>query len=519
MHFLPALLMAWTALGMTNDDVDLPPKIPTPNGAGTPSEELGGVNPTELLDQVADALQDQTTEHLNTVLRDYEPQTSVVQALESDFKTIFDEFTTPQNKLERFTWSEWLTRMIAGRLKESTSNLLLKSLINMANTGEYTRESLQQTSLNFILSRVLEQDKLVWPTDLNVLQDFTDYYNYGSLHTMELTLGPNLWKDSDYPRVIGDRLVHYIPNLKTYSAPVKLLEALLGPQQDWWKFPAHELHLWKRLGGCESARTKLQELLDKVPLYNTLYKQQYVDETTTLRLHAQSQTLTKTWFYFACPLSVLIRSLNHGMTSLRRDGLDTSRDDFATSTFEFKTAMNTGTDWIPKDENINLHFTARGALMMALYLLSRLPRGKREYFKGERLVLMRFRLPLRWILTGYAEKTLRLWNRLYFEHSLASTAALYFDVASLATMQVYEYFHFHNTRLCNNWTPSWTVKQLSTYMEMYWSTCGEKNYYQCGHLTLPIPLKDLLDEDSKKTKTRKRTVTATEEDTPLAGLD
>ena len=204
---------------------------------------------------------------------------------------------------------------------------------------------------------------------------------------------------------------------------------------------------------------------------------------------------------------------------MRRDGLDSSMDAFATGTFELRTSMENGTDWIPKDENVNLHFTARGALMMALYLLSRLPRGKREYFKGERLVLMRFRLPLRWILTGYAEKTLRLWNRLYFEHSLASTAPIYFDMASLATMQVFEFFHFHNTRLCNNWTTSWTVKEISTYMELYWNTIGEKNYYMCGHLTLPIPLKDLLDEDSKKTKTRKRTVTATEEDTPLAGLD
>ena len=110
MHFLLALLMAWTALGMTHDDVDLPPKIPTPTGAGTPSEDLGAVTPRELAEKLADELQDLTTEQLRertgdgpvgTALLDYEPQTSVVQALESDFKTIFDEFTTPQNKLGR----------------------------------------------------------------------------------------------------------------------------------------------------------------------------------------------------------------------------------------------------------------------------------------------------------------------------------------------------------------------------------------------------------------------------------
>ena len=84
MHLLLALLMAWTALGMNYEDVDLPKKIPTPTGPATPpgDRDLEGVTPRELAEKIADELQDLTIEQLRdrtgdgpvgTALRDYEP--------------------------------------------------------------------------------------------------------------------------------------------------------------------------------------------------------------------------------------------------------------------------------------------------------------------------------------------------------------------------------------------------------------------------------------------------------------
>ena len=145
---------------------------------------------------------------------------------------------------------------------------------------------------------------------------------------------------------------------------------------------------------------------------------------------------------------------------------------------------------------------------MAMYIYSKLSRSKKMYFDDQPLVLMRFKLPLKWLLKGFTEKTLRLWNRLYFEHSLASTAPLHFDICSLASMQLYCFRHFDHNRLRNGWTSTWTIRQVGLYFDMYWRTVGEKHFYRCGHLTLPLPLKDMLEKDCKTTKKR----TADDED-------
>ena len=99
-------------------------------------------------------------------------------------------------------------------------------------------------------------------------------------------------KMTEFVKIIGDRLIVLQPDLKTYSAPIRLLEALIGTVADHWRLPAHELHLWRRLACCEKASTKLQELLSKVPLYKTLFTSQIpTDETTTLRIYSRGEYL------------------------------------------------------------------------------------------------------------------------------------------------------------------------------------------------------------------------------------
>ena len=509
LHFLAlALLMAFAALGME-----------TPNGGGsgtgtptgpatTVEGELGHVmTPPELAEAVQSELRGFTVEEMqaslgggpvSTSLEEFSPQTSHVTGLEHDWNSIFTEFATPATP--DFNWQTWLTRMAQGRLREATFNALHTTLVSMAN--HHPLELLKQTALNFLLSGALEQERITWPSDLNVLQDFTPHFNYGSLHTFDVTLGPNLWTDTDVPKVIGDRLIVLRPDLETYSAPIRLLEALIGTVADHGRLPAHELHLWRRLAGCERGQTKLQELLSKVPLYRTLFAAQTpTDETTTLRIFASHQTLTKTWFYYACPLAVLIRTFNAGLDHVVRHGLDRSTDDFEAATVEFKTA-HSSSDWVPPGENINFHFTARGALLMCMFIYTRLSRGKKAFFDSEPLVLMRFKIPLKWLVKGFTEQTLRLWNRLYFEHSLASTAPLHFDICSLATMQLFSFRHFDHRRLRNGWSSTWTMQQVGIYFDMHWRTVGEKHFYRCGHLTLPLPLRELLEKESR---TRKRT--------------
>ena len=506
LHFLLALLMG---LGLGMESVNGGSGTNTPTGPATVAGELGHVlTSPELAEAVQRELRDYTVEEMqaslgggpvSTSLEDFSPQTSHVTGLEHDWNSIFAEFATPATP--DFNWQTWLTRMCQGKLNDATFKTLHTELSKMA--VQYPLELLKQTSLNLLLSGAFGQEKITWPSDLNVLQDFTPHYNYGSLHTFDVTLGPNLWTDTDIPKVIGDRLIVLQPDLKTYSAPIRLLEALIGTVADHWRLPAHELHLWRRLAGCEPASTKLKELLSKVPLYKTLFTSQIpTDETTTLRIHSSLQSLTQTWFYYACPMAVLMRTFNSGLNHVLRHGLDKSTDDFEDATAEFCTAHDTSADWVPSGENLNFHYTARGALLMAMYIYSKLSRSKRMYFDDEPLVLMRFKLPLKWLIKGFTEKTLRLWNRLYFEHSLASTAPLHFDICSLATMQLFSFRHFDHCRLRNGWGSTWTTRQVGIYFDMYWRTIGEKHFYRCGHLTLPLPLKELLEKDSK---TRKRT--------------
>ena len=104
----------------------------------------------------------------------------------------------------------------------------------------------------------------------------------------------------------------------------------------------------------------------------------------------QDRSLTKTWFYWALPLSVLTRSVKSWLDGLQR-GLNGATSD--TAELEIKT-IHEGGDWIGDGDNINLHYTARGALLMALFVYSGLGRGTKRLFANESLVLCRFKLPL-----------------------------------------------------------------------------------------------------------------------------
>ena len=109
--------------------------------------------------------------------------------------------------------------------------------------------TLQQATADLVLSRALEETKISWPNDLNVMQNFGKNFHYGSLHAFELTLPPKMWKDTENYIEIADKFIHYNVNLDVYSAPRGLLEKLIGTMLDWHKLPAHELHLWRRISG------------------------------------------------------------------------------------------------------------------------------------------------------------------------------------------------------------------------------------------------------------------------------
>ena len=136
---------------------------------------------------------------------------------------------------------------------------------------------------------------------------------------------------------------------------------------------------------------------------------------------------------------------------------------------------------------------------MALFVYGSLGRNEKRHFANEQMVLMRFRLPMKFLLKGWADTTLRLWNRLYFEHSLHSVATLKLDVLALQTMQCFWFNHFTPTQ-----HRAWTMSQIHATQQMYLHVMKDYNFFESHHILLPIPLKQILerDEEAKKRRTR-----------------
>ena len=247
--------------------------------------------------------------------------------------------------------------------------------------------------------------------------------------------------------------------------------------------------------------TQLRQLLTHVPippLPNT--GRPGTEELEDYQL-MQDRSLTKTWFYWAMPLTVLTRSFTFSKHQFGQHFFGYHWDK---AEVELK-STNNGGDWTEEGENINLHFTARGALLMALFIYSGLSRSRKALFANEPLVLLRFKLPLRWVTAGFTQKTLRLWNRLYFEHSLASIVPVKLDVLALHTLRVFDFANFKHNKVKHNLSQRVTMAQLSATWNIYWKMTGEKNFYLNHHLPLPAPLKEVLEADSKSSKKRSLT--------------
>ncbi len=134
---------------------------------------------------------------------------------------------------------------------------------------------------------------------------------------------------------------------------------------------------------------------------------------------------------------------------------------------------------------------------MGLFTYSHLTRRRKPHFQNDRMVLLRFKLPLRTILAGHINKSLRLWNRHYFEHSLAlTTMPLTFNIASLVTMNVFNFISYKTTQYPQHYT--WS--RFEALYDIYFKVTKEKNFFMENHLPLPIPLRQTMEDK----KTRKR---------------
>ena len=475
--------------------------VATPNGGGTPDEtQMEAGTPPQLTEQI---LKETWDSKPFTVEVDYSTinyDSMHMAQLEHDFGSIFHDFMHPLRKGTdtAITWDYWLEKVVGGLLKEATRNKLLQALQTLSSAKDYMTITLEQAAADLVLARALDEATIHWPDDLNVMQDYKDLFHYGSLHTFELTLPANMWKDTEQYSGIPDSLIYYDPNLDSYSAPKRLLEVLIGTADDWHKLPAHELHFWRRIKGCTSAMNSISRLLKEVTLPAMPSTGRVGTEGLTDHQLLQERTLTRTWFYWAMPLSVLTRSFNFARHQL---GQHFYGYDWSTAEVEIKSTHPSG-NWTEEDDNINLHFTARGAIMMALFIYGGLSRSRKHFFCNDPLVLLRFQLPLRWVLQGFTQKTLRLWNRLYFEHSLVSTKPIKLDALALNSMRVFEFTNFKHNKARLNLSGSVTMAQLAATWNIYWKVNGEKNFYLYHHLALPIPLKKLLDSDSKTTGKR-----------------
>ena len=542
MHFILALPMAGLCFGMDGLDSEDPPTIQqqpesegirTPTGAGTPRLSKGfdshirvedftktavmkpahelplteGDAPNRLAEGLRSKIHSTTSGDLTQPVPEDAVDSDYLETLQKDFKSVLDELTHPHTHEAEHggTWTSWVKGVSGSHLDEATRAKLVKALETFTKAGEFSKITLQQATSNLILSRALEAAELLWPSDLNFMQTHTALMHYGTLHTFELTLPPHAWTDKEEYLEIADSLIKNGVNYDSYSTPNKLVELLIGPRMDWGKLPPYELHWWRRIGGCDFIFTRLRDFMNSLPI-PTLPVGGRTSETDFRAL--QEKSLTKAWFYMALPGNVLLRSVNSWIDGLARGTL-AGGSTWQTAELEIKTAMEQGGDWIPPNGNLNLHYTARGALAMALFVFGTLSRDSKKLFANENMLLLRFKLPLAWIVRSYTNQSLRLWNRLYFEHSLHSTQPIKLDALSLRTLRCFEFNHLKHNKLQFNITQKMTVAQMFATQKRCMKVMGELNFYENYHLMLPIPLKEKLALEAE-TKRKRGTGSSTD---------
>ena len=130
--------------------------------------------------------------------------------------------------------------------------------------------------------------------------------------------------------------------------------------------------------------------------------------------------MTNSYFYMALPQVILTKATQ---TLLRK--LEANLDpDYVFNTAKTLVLETSGLenpikDWLAVTDEKNLHFTARGALLMALDNFKHLAPNSRAYYANQPIVLLRFKMDLRKTFDLQNLNNMWLWNRHYWEHSFA----------------------------------------------------------------------------------------------------
>ena len=176
-----------------------------------------------------------------------------------------------------------------------------------------------------------------------------------------------------------------------------------------------------------------------------------------------TSSMTAGYFYMALPLNVLERSLERMIRTI-----DSPTDDTQFDPASCLTLLTGGVaglkDWIPITSCKNLHFTARGVLLMALENFKNLPVNVKNHFENSAVVLLRFKLSANKTLDMYFQEYLWLWNRHYWEHSLAFQYDNFtLNLSEFLTMKT---FVFGLDDTGNHYSFNNFASEVDTFMEM-----------------------------------------------------
>ena len=149
--------------------------------------------------------------------------------------------------------------------------------------------------------------------------------------------------------------------------------------------------------------------------------QNCIDALTASRLGTEPglDVMSNSYFYLAVPKVVLTKA-----TAVLIKKLASNADpDYVFNTMRTlvleTSGLNQMKDWLGVTNEKNLHFTARGALLMALDNFKNLAPNSRDYFATQPIVLLLFRVDVRNTLNYQNLSNIWLWNRHYWEHSYA----------------------------------------------------------------------------------------------------
>ena len=331
----------------------------------------------------------------------------------SSITWIVTDLTERRGTVGRGELAEFCTQNSDG--DQNLANSRLQSVVRLAAT--YSMPLIYHALRKLVLNSALWGTEALNAFPPNYALEWIETpdagFNYGTTYYFDARYPANSWKDSAITQ----------PDINWEPTQADFTFLGLEDADDYGLDSLLFMTLFGTLAYLSNKVTLAEQLVYKgVTLSFDLLRNCYrALEHRQLMNATPLYVMSNTYFYMAVPKLLLSKAT---LELLRK--LDSTSDpEHVFNTMKTLILVTSGLalpgfkDWLDITSEKNLHFTARGALMMALNNYKNLAPNCRSYYAKDTVVLLRFKMDMRKIANLNGTGNLWLWNRHYWEHSFA----------------------------------------------------------------------------------------------------